>query len=371
VRTYGKGNRLERVTTLGSSIAYEYDASGCVVRKTTTTARDERTLRLQWNSRRQLVAAILPDGERWEYAYDGLGRRLRKQSSSGDVVRYVWDGFRVLHEIQNGVCRSWTYLPRSAVPVLAEDGVTRAVLVDRVGAPSELVGPAGIDRVLRKGTWGEAMPGGDDAPDQPFMGQWRDEETGLHYNVFRYYDPDAGRYLSPDPIELEGGTNAYAFVPSPFGWVDPLGLAAKKCAGPTDEQVEHAVENIDGLTPDQARKLMEASFKRDSTIVFGGSRVRGDAHEGSDLDVGFGSLSASQASKILGNEDLNTPLSLEQTRIVPGNKPPRIDPAIDTPEGFFARSGNRTDPGREGEPFSPSGSITYGPDGSITDNRIK
>ncbi|MDH0893365.1 RHS repeat-associated core domain-containing protein [Pseudomonas sp. GD03985] len=38
-----------------------------------------------------------------------------------------------------------------------------------------------------------------------FLGQYYDQETGLHYNRFRYYDPDCGRFVSQDPIGLQGG----------------------------------------------------------------------------------------------------------------------------------------------------------------------
>ncbi|WP_406600409.1 RHS repeat-associated core domain-containing protein [Hafnia paralvei] len=61
-----------------------------------------------------------------------------------------------------------------------------------------------------------------------FQGQYYDEESGLSYNRYRYYDDCALRYLSPDPIGLAGGINAYAYVPSPLTWVDPLGLM--KCS---------------------------------------------------------------------------------------------------------------------------------------------
>ena len=40
-----------------------------------------------------------------------------------------------------------------------------------------------------------------------FQGQYLDRDTGLHYNTFRFYDPDIGRFISPDPIGLEGGIN--------------------------------------------------------------------------------------------------------------------------------------------------------------------
>ncbi|WP_278406917.1 RHS repeat-associated core domain-containing protein, partial [Pseudomonas rhodesiae] len=59
--------------------------------------------------------------------------------------------------------------------------------------------------------------------------QYFDEESGLHYNRHRYYNPDIGRYLTPDPVKLAGGINGYRYVPNPTGWVDPLGLST--CPG--------------------------------------------------------------------------------------------------------------------------------------------
>ncbi|WP_305884107.1 RHS repeat-associated core domain-containing protein, partial [Pseudomonas sp. PIC25] len=51
-----------------------------------------------------------------------------------------------------------------------------------------------------------------------------DAETGLHYNRHRYYNPNTGCFLTPDPIKLAGGLNNYQYVNNPTGWVDPLGL---------------------------------------------------------------------------------------------------------------------------------------------------
>lgn len=58
-----------------------------------------------------------------------------------------------------------------------------------------------------------------------FPGQYFDKETNLHYNYFRYYEPETGRYISPDPIGLAGGLNIYGYVEqNPLSFIDPLGL---------------------------------------------------------------------------------------------------------------------------------------------------
>ncbi|VWC77114.1 type IV secretion protein Rhs [Burkholderia lata] len=56
-----------------------------------------------------------------------------------------------------------------------------------------------------------------------FQGQYLDRETGLHYNTFRFYDPDIGRFINPDPIGLSGGHNLYAYAERPLVWIDPWG----------------------------------------------------------------------------------------------------------------------------------------------------
>ena len=138
-----------------------------------------------------------------------------------------------------------------------------------------------------------------------------------------------------------------------------------------DAQVQFAARIIPGLVGPQARLLLHEAYRRNSTVVFGGSRVRvtfgrGGFRSDSDLDVGFGSLSVAQAARVIQRVSGMGPLQLETTKIVPGNQTPSIA-TIQSPEEFFQRSGIRS--GHDalaGQPYTASGSYTFHPDGSIT-----
>nr|WP_244107947.1 RHS repeat-associated core domain-containing protein [Burkholderia gladioli] len=48
----------------------------------------------------------------------------------------------------------------------------------------------------------------------------------MHYNRHRYYDPASGRFVSKDPIGLEGGINVYQYAPNPTAGSIRLALPA-------------------------------------------------------------------------------------------------------------------------------------------------
>jgi RHS repeat-associated protein len=94
------------------------------------------------------------------------------------------------------------------------------------GAPEEIVDGRGQELgASTRSAYGRVTWSSSSKATTPFRfpGQIEDPETGLHYNRYRTYDPETGRYLTHDPIELEGGMNLYAYGPNPIAWIDPMG----------------------------------------------------------------------------------------------------------------------------------------------------
>jgi RHS repeat-associated protein len=60
--------------------------------------------------------------------------------------------------------------------------------------------------------------------------------SGLYLTHYRFYDPEAGRWLNRDPIGEHGGTNLYAYVGgNPVNFMDPEGLQSiAACANPAN-----------------------------------------------------------------------------------------------------------------------------------------
>ncbi len=134
----------------------------------------------------------------------------------------------------------------SASPIAAQSsggsGATEAIFfyhTDHVGTPLMMTDSTG--KVVWKAEslpFGETVSVNEDVDGDGvkvinnlrFPGQYADAETGLHYNYFRNYDPQIGRYITSDPIGLRDGVNTYAYVSSnPLRFVDLLGRAKMCC----------------------------------------------------------------------------------------------------------------------------------------------
>ena len=100
-----------------------------------------------------------------------------------------------------------------------------------------------------------------------FQGQYLDRETGLHYNTFRYYDADIGRFICPDPIGLEGGINLGNYSPNPLSWIDPWGWQNRNSKNAKGHNVLYEVTD-DGTPSGKKLKIGKAKgedLKADGT----------------------------------------------------------------------------------------------------------
>ncbi len=257
-QTYISVNRLGEDATY----IYSYDTQGNLTRKIdkVTGARSE----YGYNSLNQLIVfnnyldgiSLIADVTA-SYTYDAIGRRVQKMVN-GEITEYQWLGYELIGEYQNSLLRKTYSFAYGYAPIeFTVGGNTYSVHADHLDSPRYLTNQSG------KIVWQNLpSPYGvskvNDDPDGDgnkinfnvrFPGQYFDQETGLHYNYFRYYDSTTGRYITSDPIGLlydfngpqiqaaiESGLSVnvdsnslnhlYNYVSgNPLSWTDQLGLA--------------------------------------------------------------------------------------------------------------------------------------------------
>ena len=180
-----------------------------------------------------------------EYLYNDSGQRTRKTVYQGDgisidsitIYHYDQQGYLITETTETGALIKDYIWQQGLHPVAQID----ASMPAQAGMPSEGIIYLHTDHLLtnrlatdatRKVIWrweGEAFgntpASGSVSVNLRFPGQYYDAETNLHYNHFRYYDPELGRYITSDPIGLGSGTNTYAYVGmNPLTYTDHTGL---------------------------------------------------------------------------------------------------------------------------------------------------
>ncbi|WP_318393283.1 RHS repeat-associated core domain-containing protein, partial [Enterobacter sp.] len=112
-------------------------------------------------------------------------------------------------------------------------------------------------------------------------GQQYDAETGLYYNRHRYYDPAQGRYITQDPIGLEGGINAYAYPLNPVINIDPLGLYNYK-SNNIDDVGKYALAMCNAKSISENKEYGGLICKKEG-IYYPQSPIKSENHSGIDL----------------------------------------------------------------------------------------
>ena len=232
------GNRLKRQ----GNRRFNYDDRGNRVEEIVERGpRQGQVTRYRYNAQNQLVEVNVA-GVITRYAYDALGRRISKSTEQGTTTFY-WNGDVLLSEINEGVSntssdgstkpsRTYLFEPFSFKPLaLVQHGQVYHYHTDHIGTPREITNAkAEVVWSSTFKTYGALALAHVNEVDNPlrFQGQYYDEETGLHYNRHRYYDPNSGQFTTQDPIGLLGGMNAYQYAPNPMTWVDPWGLKGEE-----------------------------------------------------------------------------------------------------------------------------------------------
>ncbi|WP_176463023.1 polymorphic toxin type 47 domain-containing protein, partial [Pseudomonas gelidaquae] len=222
------GNRL----MIQGDHHYDYDAFGNLIRQRRGKGHQLVT-EYRYDCQHRLIGITQPNGQTASYCYDPFGRRISK-TVDGITTEFFWQGDKLIAEHHADRHRSYIYEPDSFRPLALlagfgpQDTQPFHYQLDHLGTPQELTAPNGeIVWSAHYRAYGQISRLDINKIDNPlrFQGQYFDPESGLHYNRHRYYNPDIGRYLTPDPVKLAGGINAYQYAPNPTGWVDPQGLA--------------------------------------------------------------------------------------------------------------------------------------------------
>jgi RHS repeat-associated protein len=223
----------------------------------------------------QLVRDLNNGNQVAEYTYNGAGQRIKKVTQTETrIFHYDLLGHLVAETNQSGqILAEYVYLGDQLLAMIKPGESVYYYHNDHLGTPQVLTNDS--QAIAWKAVY---TPFGDavasiQTVENPFRfpGQYYDQETGLHYNYFRYYNPQTGRYITPDPIGLEGGINLFVYVAgNPINRVDPEGLIYIEI--PTKEEYESRLASfgLSGL-PDWLIDIMYEGYKDpDPSDLIGG-----------------------------------------------------------------------------------------------------
>ncbi len=294
---YQPGNRIERC---GSSL-FTFDIDARLTSKVQKTADRELTWIYRWNDFDQLIELVTPDGMTWSYRYDALGRRFEKHGRDEQTF-FVWDGAQLIHEYSNTESESISWVSEqfgSAPALTRQRGNDYAIICDHLGTPREAIDSTGrVVTRYRFSAYGES----ETSTSEPlkmqlrFQGQYADNESGLSYNFYRYYDPQLGRFIQQDLVRRYGFENLFAYTSDPLYFVDPFGLSSSPACpvlklGTGKEMLGEAMGLIKAAPPAEREALAKGLLAQvqaratgdpwrasEMAVAGGGSAWSGDTH---------------------------------------------------------------------------------------------
>ena len=228
---YNSNNQL---TGYGTT-AFKYDNHGNMVERTV----DERKSSFDYSVDNRLEQITDDSGATVAaYYYDPFGRRLWKEVvGNRTCFHYNAEGLAGEYDATGNELRTYGYqpgFPWSTNPLFVQiDDIYYWYQNDHLGTPQKIIAGNGalVWQGMQDAFGATNITVEDITSNLRFPGQYFDAESGLHYNWHRYYDPETGRYISADPIGLDGGINLYLYgLGNPVQNIDPEGLWVLLCS---------------------------------------------------------------------------------------------------------------------------------------------
>jgi RHS repeat-associated protein len=203
--SYQQGsNKLTNITGLAPA-NIGYDPSGNITSENTRT--------MDYDLSNQLIQVGNGGTQTAAYTYNGVGQRIMKVTQTGiQIFQYDIKGHLIARTNQTGqMLGEYIYLGNQLLAMIRPGEVVYYYHNDHLGTPQVLTNDS--QTVAWKAAYtpfGEGVPSIQTVENLfRFPGQYYDQETGLHYNYYRYYNPPIGRYITPNPIGLKGAINLW------------------------------------------------------------------------------------------------------------------------------------------------------------------
>ena len=295
-----------------SSLSPSYDADGNAISYPLPEDQSSNAT-LEWDAENRLVKVTKPDGTRTEFEYDYLSRRMRKahflpgDSRYKTEERYIYDGWNMIE--QRKIIASDPSFPLSnsflithSYPTWGLDlsgsmqgaggvggllGIRHSTGPNDIGHYVTYDGNGNVSEYLNEsgsvvghfeydpfGNITVSSPSNTSGLDFRFSTKKHDEETGLYYYGYRYYDPVTGRWPSRDPIEERGGINLYGMLSNDavnqtdVSGLAPQGKGRKPAGSRTCKQKKRRLERrIDRLVSRSLGKTPDCSGEKGCTLI--------------------------------------------------------------------------------------------------------